>query len=301
MFKHPSVPASKHPSGMRRLIVNADDFGLCASVNRGILEAHRQGIVTSATLLAGAPGFEEAVALARGAPGLGVGVHLNLTRGRSVSPPPRVSTLVRDDGMFVQTPWTLALGLLRRRIARDEVQGEWAAQIARVRASGITPTHLDSEKHVHLLPGLLDVALGLAREHGIGAIRAAAEPGVWTRLAPMNPQWYKTCGVAVLGRRARRHAMADGRRTPDRLLGVLDGGRLDEGRLVRLLGLVGPGATELICHPGYDSPELRRLVAETGGGYLLAAREAEVRALTASRLRGALREREIELIHYGQL
>lgn len=286
---------------MKRLIVNADDFGLCGSVNRGILEAHRQGIVTSATLLAGAPGFEEAVALARGEPGLGVGVHLNLTRGRPVSAPSRVPTLVRDDGMFAHTPWTLALGMLGRRIALDEVEREWAAQIDRGRDFGITPTHLDSEKHVHLLPGLLDVALGLARDRGIGAIRAGGEPGVWARLAPVNPQWYKTCGVAVLGRRARRHAMADGRRAPDRVLGVLDGGRLDEDHLVRLLGRVSAGVTELICHPGYDSPELRRLVAEGGGGYLLAAREAEVRALTAPRLREALRQRGIELIHYGLL
>ncbi|HEY7676171.1 MAG TPA: ChbG/HpnK family deacetylase [Candidatus Methylomirabilis sp.] len=286
---------------MKRLIVNADDFGLCASVNRGILEAHRGGIVTSATLLAGAPGFEDAVALARGAPGLGVGVHMNLTRGRPVSPPSRIPTLVGDDGLFAHTPWTLALGHLGRRIALDEVEREWAAQIDRVRDVGITPTHLDSEKHIHLLPGLLDVTLGLARDHGIGAIRAGAEPGLWTRLAPINPQWYKTCGVAVLGRRARRHARAGGRQTPDRVLGVLHGGRLSEDRLVGLLDLVGLGVTELICHPGYDSPELRRLVAETGGGYLLVAREAEVRALTAPRVRGALRERGIELIHYGML
>lgn len=286
---------------MKRLIVNADDFGLCASVNRGVLEAHRDGIVTSATLLANAPGFEEAVALARLARGLGVGVHLNLTRGPALTRPAAVPSLVRGDGLFAHTPRTLALAILRRRVALDEVRREWEAQIARVRDAGITPTHLDSEKHVHLHPALLRVAIGLARAHGIGAVRAGAEPGLLARLAPANPQWYKCSVLGVLGRRARRLVGAAGQKTADRVLGVLDGGRLDADRLGRLLGRVGDGVTELICHPGYDSPELRRLVAASGGGYLLAAREPEVRALTAPGLRQALRERGIALIHYGEL
>ncbi len=286
---------------MKRLIVNADDFGLCASVNRGILEAHRDGIVTSATLLANAPGFTEAVALARGAPGLGVGVHLNLTRGRAVSPAAAVPSLLRGDGAFAHAPGGLALGLLRHQVALEDIRREWEAQIARVREAGITPTHLDGEKHVHLHPALLRVAIGLARAHGIGALRAGAEPGLLARLAPANPQWYKCLVLAVLGRRARRRAAAAGQRAPDRVLGVLDAGRLDGDRLGRLLGRIGDGVTELICHPGYDSEELRRLVADTGGGYLLRAREAEVRALAAPGLRRALREREIALIHYGML
>ncbi len=286
---------------MRRLIVNADDFGLCASVNRGILEAHREGIVTSATILANTPGFDEAVVLARGAPALGVGVHLNLTRGRAVNPPGTVPSLVRGDGTFAHTPPALALGVVRRRASLDDVRREWEAQIARVREAGIAPTHLDSEKHVHLLPALLGVAIGLARDHGIRAIRAGAEPGLCARLSPANPQWYKAWVLAVLGRRARHRAVAAGRSSPDRVLGVLDGGRLDGERLRCLLGRVGPGVTELICHPGYDSPELRRVLVETGGGYLLAAREAEVRALTGLGLRWTLRERGIELIHYGIL
>ena len=286
---------------MKRLIVNADDFGLCASVNRGILEAHRDGIVTSATILANGPGFEEAVALGRGAPGLGVGVHLNLTRGRALSPPVAVPSLVRSDGTFAHSLGGLALALLRRRVSLDEVRREWEAQVVRVRNAGIAPTHLDSEKHVHLLPGLLRVAIGLARDHGIRAMRAGAEAGLLARLAPANPQWYKSSIVAVLGRRARHRALAAGQRTPDCVLGVVASGRLDSDRLRRLLGRLPPSVTELICHPGYDSPELRQLVAETGGGYLLAAREAEVRALTVPGLRQTLRERGIELIHYGML
>ena len=286
---------------MRRLIVNADDFGLCASVNRGILEAHRDGIVTSATLLANTPGFEEAVTLARAAPGLGVGVHLNLTRGWPLSPPARIPSLVGKDGRFAHTPVGVVAGLCRRRIALGEVEREWAAQIARAREAGIAPTHLDGEKHVHLLPPLFRVAMGQARDYGVRGLRAGAEEGMLGRLAPANPQWYKAWVLAVLGRHARGRARASVLKTPDRVMGVVDGGRLDGARLERLLGRVGEGVTELICHPGYDSPELRRFMAETGGGYLLAAREAEVRALTGPGLQRKLRERGIELIHYGML
>lgn len=286
---------------MKRLIVNADDFGLCASVNRGILEAHRGGIVTSATLLANAPGFEEALALARRTPSLGVGVHLNLTRGRALSPPAGIPSLARGDGAFAHTPWSIARGLWRRRIVLPEVEREWAAQVARICKAGLTPTHLDSEKHLHLLPPLLPVAMGLARDYGLRALRAGAEGGLLSRLAPTNPQWYKACVLAVLGRRARRRAAGATLRSPDRVLGVVDSGRLDAGRLEALLGRVGGGVTELICHPGYDGPDLRRVLNETGGGSLRAAREAEVRAFTAPGLRERLRAGGIELIHYGML
>lgn len=300
-LEHASVPACKRASGMKYLIVNADDFGACASVNRGVLEAHRHGIVSSATILANTPGFEEAAAMAREAPELGVGVHLNLTGGRALSLPARIPTLVRADGTFAHTPGALALALLRGRVALADVEREWGAQIARVRDAGIAPTHLDGHKHVHLLPPLLRVSLRLARECGIRALRAGAEPGVFTRLAPADPQWYKTCVLSVLGPRARRTVVAAGQRAPDRILGVLDGGRLDSKRLERLLTMGAEGVTELMCHPGYDSPELRRLQAQAGEGYRVAAREVEVRALTAPGLRRILRERGITLIHYGML
>ncbi len=286
---------------MKRLIVNADDFGLCASVNRGILEAHRNGIVTSATLLANAPGFQDAVALARETPTLGVGVHLNLTRGRPLSPPAEVPSLVRQDGAFAYGPWGLPWAIVRGRMALRDVRREWAAQVARVRGAGIAPTHLDSEKHVHLLPPLFEVAISLAQAEGILALRAGAEPGLLACLAPGNPQWYKAAILAPLGRRARRRAAQAGLRAPDRVLGIVDGGRLDGARLPRLLGRAGDGVAELICHPGYESPELRELGGEAGGGYRPSAREAEIRALTGPGLRQELQDRGIALGHYGML
>lgn len=266
-------------------------------MNRGILEAHRTGIVTSATLLANGPGFEEAAALARETPALGVGVHLNLTRGRPVSRPADVPSLVGDGGAFARTP----LGLGRGGADLRDVRREWQAQIARVVAAGVTPTHLDSEKHVHLLPALLEVAIGLAGAFGVRALRAGAEPGLLARVAPLNPQWYKGWVVGALGRRARRRVVASGRVAPDRLLGVVDGGCLDGPRLERLLRGLRPGVTELICHPGNDGPDLRRLLGNGGGRYGAAARAAEVRALAAAPLRDRLRRDDISLIHYGML
>jgi predicted glycoside hydrolase/deacetylase ChbG (UPF0249 family) len=285
---------------VKRLIVTADDFGLCPSVSRAILEAHRQGIVTSASILANAPGFEEAASLAREAPGLAVGVHLNLTRGRPVSRPAEVPSLVREDGAFARGARGLTLALARGRLALQDVRQEWAAQIARARAAGIVPTHLDAEQHVHLLPPLFRVVVGLAQAEGILAVRAGAEEELLARLAPANPQWYKAAIVAVLGRRARRRAALAGLRVPDRLLGIVDGGRLDGPRLERLLARLAEGLTELIAHPGSEGAELRE-VAGSHGAYSAPAREAELRALTAPGLRPALASRGIDLVHYGML
>jgi predicted glycoside hydrolase/deacetylase ChbG (UPF0249 family) len=285
---------------MKRLIVNADDFGLCGSVNRGILEAHQRGIVTSATILANAPGFEDAIALARQAPSLGVGVHLTLTWGRPVSRPQEVPSLVRGDGAFAFTAWHLPAAMAAGRITLGDVRKEWSAQVARLRQKGIVPTHFDSEKHVHLLPPLFRVAVALARDGGILALRAGAEPGLFRRLAPTNPQWYKAAVLALIGRGARRRAALAGLRVPDRLLGIMDGGRLDEERLKRLLTCVADGLTELISHPGHESAELRKAAGDRGG-YSAPARAAEFRALTAPGLRRDLAARGVELVHYGML
>lgn len=285
---------------MKRLIVNADDFGLCAGVSRGILQAHRNGIVTSATILANAPGFDEALALARTAPALGLGVHLNLTWGRPVTRPEEVPSLVRGDGAFAFPAWRLPLAIALGRIALEDVRREWAAQIARVRCAGLAPTHLDSEKHVHLFPPLFGVALLLARAEGILAIRAGGEQGMLRRLAPANPQWYKAAILAPLGRRARCRAALAGLRSPDRVLGIVEGGRLNGARLRPLLRRMAEGVTELICHPGHDSPELRAMVGEAGA-YSAPAREAELRALAAPGLRQEVLERGIALTHYGLL
>src|SRR5262249_27334967 len=160
---------------MKALIVNADDLGWTAGVNRGIAEAHRNGIVTSASLLANGDAFDNGVNIARVLPALGVGVHLNLSDGAPLSGAKAVPSLVDDKGELSGGPEELLLKLARRKLKTGEVEREWDRQIERVRAAGISPTHLDGHKHVHMLPGLFPIALKLAKKHSIASIRISHE------------------------------------------------------------------------------------------------------------------------------
>src|SRR5215471_16333750 len=160
---------------MRNLIVNADDLGWTAGVNRGIADAHRHGIVTSTSLLANGSAFEDGVDTAKSLPRLGVGVHLNLSDGKPVAPRQEVKSLLNGSGNFEGGPEVLLVRLTTKSVDVKQVEKEWDAQIQKVRAAGIEPSHLDGHKHVQMLPGLFAIALRLAKKHGIEAVRVSHE------------------------------------------------------------------------------------------------------------------------------
>src|SRR5438445_686312 len=149
---------------MKRLIVNADDFGLAESVNRGIIVAHRDGILTSTSLLANGSAFDQAIALSRQFPRISVGVHLNISQGKPVSPAARISRLVNERGELHLSPFRLWMRILTRKIALEEIRTEFRAQILKVFDAGLTPTHLDGHLHVHILPQLSSIVIALTRE-----------------------------------------------------------------------------------------------------------------------------------------
>src|SRR4029079_6807551 len=165
--------AMTRAAGGARLIVNADDFGLSEAVNRAVIEAHEHGIVTSTSIMAGGSAFEHAAALATRTPTLDVGVHLTLTEQQPVAE--SVPSLVGADGQFAPHATDFAKRWLRGTIALADVRTELDAQIRRVRAHGVRPTHLDGHQHVHVLPGIARVVAELAREHGIRAVRVPTE------------------------------------------------------------------------------------------------------------------------------
>ena len=147
---------------MKHLILNADDFGYSYGVNYGIIESHLRGVLTSTTLMAGMPGFDHAVSLAKAHPSLGVGVHLTLTCGRPVLTDHK--TLTEPNGDFHSQAY---YHNEEQPLDKDEVYREWKAQIEKVLAAGIEPTHLDSHHHVHTFCGLEDVFVRLAREYDL--------------------------------------------------------------------------------------------------------------------------------------
>jgi chitin disaccharide deacetylase len=288
---------------VRNLIVNADDLGWTEGVNRGIAEAHRNGIVTSASLLANGRAFASGVELVRAMPALRVGVHLNLSEGEPVEAREQVKSLVNAAGMLAGGPEGLLLRLARHGLLLEEVEREWDAQVRKVRGAGIQPTHLDGHKHVHMLPGLFEIALRLAKRHGIGAVRVALESsnlraalatGKEHRVSVVMKQGVQARGLKLLARDAREQADRMGIATADYFCGIAQTGELTREGVARLLRSLPEGTTELMCHPGFVDAELGKSATR-----LQASRGTEVEILTDTEIRNLVASRGIRLIDYG--
>ena len=281
---------------MRRLIVNADDFGLHAAVNRGILAAHTEGIVSSASLMAGGAAFDDAVRIARHCPQLGVGVHLTLVGASPLLPVAEVSSLLDEAGDFYGSYPLFIKRFLRGKIRLAEVERELAAQIDRVRMAGIQPSHLDSHQHLHVLPGIGGLVLDLARRFSIRAIRIPAEPVAFIGATPATVgRLAGRGGLTMLANLFRQHAAAAGIRTSDHFFGMLAGGQLTEPALLAILRRLPPGDSELMTHPGVADESLADAYR---WGYQW---DAERQALAAPAVRELLVERQIRLISFREL
>jgi predicted glycoside hydrolase/deacetylase ChbG (UPF0249 family) len=288
---------------VKNLIVNADDLAWTEGVNRGILEAFHHGIVTSTSLLANGVAFANGVKAAKAAPGLGVGVHLNLSDGAPTADRESVMSLLNDEGKFAGGPESLLFKRARRGLALDEVEQEWDAQIQKVRDAGIQPTHLDGHKHVHMLPGLFEIALRLAKKHGIEAIRvsleesslrAALSSGAQQNSAVVMKQGVQARGLKLLARAAREQAERAGIATADYFCGIAQTGELTREGLECLLKTLLEGTTELMCHPGYADEALEKTPTR-----LRASRQKELEILTDGRIRNLVASQGIRLIDYA--
>jgi hopanoid biosynthesis associated protein HpnK len=289
---------------MRNLIVNADDLGWTQGVNRGIAEAHRNGIVTSTSLLANGCAFEEGVQSALQSPRLGVGVHLNLSDGKPLAPATQVKSLLDENGNFSGGPETLLFRLTAKILDAREVELEWNAQIEKVRAAGIRPTHLDGHKHVQMLPGLFAVALRLAKKHGIEAVRVSHEASSLRAalnsggelLGLMLKQGVQARGLKLLARDARKMAERAGIAAADYFCGIAQTGVLTKKGIQQMLASLPEGTTELMCHPGYADAELEKSATR-----LQKSRQTELEILTDKEIRKSIAALGIRLINYGEI
>ncbi|HVC46673.1 MAG TPA: ChbG/HpnK family deacetylase [Terracidiphilus sp.] len=270
---------------MTRLIVNADDFGLTPGVNRAILELHRAGVLTSATLMARAPATDEAISIALATPTLGVGCHLVLVDGHPVLPAAQLPTLVDPrTGQFHPTPGAFLKRLFTGRIRAAEIEAEASAQIRMLQGRGLALTHIDTHKHMHLFPAVLRPVLRAARTAGISAIRNPFEPLWSARRTPIAPL-RRRIDFRIVRRFApvfHRLVAQNGLATTHGALGVLATGTLDAATLRALVSsapnIRPDGAFELVTHPGYNDEALSRIRTR-----LLASRETERAALLALR------------------
>jgi predicted glycoside hydrolase/deacetylase ChbG (UPF0249 family) len=266
-------------------VVNADDFGFTRDVNEGIIEAHQHGILTAATLMANGDAFEDAVRLARENSSLDIGAHLVLIGGRSVAEPQRA------------LPSSLPRLLKEIVLRRIRIYDELTAQVRRILEAGIRLTHLDTHKHSHLAPPVLDAVTRISDEFRIRWVRrpfdlpitAARGAAPWSKRAA-------SAGMAFAGSRFRRALAARRCRTTDYFAGFQITGRFRTGELVALIRALPDGSTELMCHPGRCTGELRG--ARTR---LKESREEELAALTSPDARTALHDSGVELVNYRML
>jgi predicted glycoside hydrolase/deacetylase ChbG (UPF0249 family) len=287
----------------RNLIVNADDLAWAEGVNRGIAEAHRNGIVTSTTILANGTAFASAVELVKATPSIGVGVHLNLSDGKPVSPPETVPSIVNDRGEFKGGPEALLLRVARRNLQLNEVEIEWERQIQKVVNAGIQPTHLDGHKHVHMLPGMFEIVLRLAKRNNIAAVRishegsslrAALSSGEKQNIPLVMKQGVQARVLKLLARDARALAEAAGIASTDYFCGIAQTGELTIEGMKCLLQNLPEGTTEMMCHPGFMDKEL-----EESATRLQDSRELEVQILTSPDIRNLVASQGIRLIDYA--
>jgi hopanoid biosynthesis associated protein HpnK len=277
-----------------RLIVNADDFGLTSGVNRAIVELHKTGVVTSASLMARAAATDEAIELACSMATLDVGCHVVLVDGEPVLSARQIPTLVNaQTGRFPDSLAAFLFKLFSGQVRIEEIEAEVAAQIALLQRKGVRLTHLDTHKHTHVFSAVLRPLLRAGHAAGIRAVRHPFEPE-WairatggaslTRIAELT-------ALRTLEPRSRRILAAEGFATTDGTIAMAGTGALDTSTLRSLIEKLPPGTWELVTHPGYNDACLAQVNTR-----LRASREVEYQALLALREFPA-----IELTSFGHL
>ena len=287
---------------MKELILNADDFGLTRGVNEGIIRAHREGVLTSTTLMAAGAAFDDAVERAKQNPRLGVGCHLVLTGGRCVAPPGQISSLADSDGHLPRSITALAarlsLGLVRTR----HIEIELRAQIEKIRRAGVEPSHFDTHKHTHVHPRVMYALARVARESGITPVRKPVENlrDSWRTSRRDGGDVLKNLllAAAVRATASRFNALCRqyGLRSPDHFLGMALTGRMTSAALCHLVDTLPEGRTEIMLHPGICDADLKRT-----GSRLQIQRQTELEALLASEVRAGIERKGARLISYREL
>jgi len=261
----------------RRLIVNADDFGRSHAINQAVIRAHREGILTTASLMVNEAAANEAIAVARENPNLGVGLHLALVCGRSALPPSDIPNLVNNQSQFTDNSVAAGFRYFFSSDCRAQLRDEIAAQFEKFRATGLPLDHVNGHLHLHLHPAVFKILCDNARPWGIHAMRLTRDPFFLNaRLA--SGRWFHRFSHAVihhvlsaralpvLARLNIRHTQA--------VFGLLQNALVDDDYVTKLLPLLPPGDSELYSHPSLDqfknefdalvNPSTRALVRQLG-------------------------------------
>lgn len=281
---------------MKRLIVNADDFGLHSAVNRGIIEGYQNGCIRSTSFVVAGAAAEEAAELAVENPGLGVGIHLTLVAERPVLPPEKIPTLVDGDGRLLPDHTAFIRRYMAGGVRMEELRAECEAQILRARRMGVRLTHIDSHQHLHVLPGLIRLVLALAREYGFSKMRLPAEGFLFRGGYPASVGRYiAKCGLTACARMAKGKMNRAGIMTPDAFFGMLAGGHMFLPHFMEILRALPEGVSEIMVHPGTDNQVL------DGIYHWRYHWEEELASVTDNEAKEYVKTHGIRLISYGEL
>lgn len=270
----------------RRLIVNADDFGRSHPINDAVIRAHREGVLTTASLMVNEPDCAEAVALAKETPNLGVGLHLTLLMGRSALPPEKIPGLVNKQNEFSNNPVAVGMKYFFQRGLRGQLRAEIHEQFARFRQTGLPLDHVNGHLHMHLHPVVFKILMQDAEQLGIRHFRFTREPFWMDMPLAKGQRLYRASHALIylcLSQRAKSRLLENKIRHTQRVFGLLQNARVEESYILKLLNILPSGDSELYSHPSLDKFK------------------HEFDALVSPRVKEKIQQRGIQLIRYQDL
>jgi hopanoid biosynthesis associated protein HpnK len=276
----------ERPDSVRRLIVNADDFGLSSSVNEAVIRAHREGILTTASLMTNESGFDEAVKLAKENSKLGVGLHLTLLMGHSALQPKKIPGLVNSHGEFSNSPVGIGMNYFFKRNLREQLRAEIHAQFAKFHETGLPLDHVNGHLHLHLHPVIFKIMMEDSEKLRIRHLRLTRDCLSRNRKMSRGHWFYRISHAAIfefLSSRARKVLAQKKIRHAQITFGLLQNSRVDEDYILKLLPELPSGDSELYSHPS------------------LGEFKHEFDALISPRVKEQIKKLGIELIRYQDL
>ena len=279
---------------MKRIIVNADDFGRHELINRAVERAFNTGCLKSATLMAGGIAFDDAVALAKKIPDLGVGIHFTLANGNPILPPKEIPSLVTEEGIFHGDYVKFLKRYLSGKISLSEVRSELAAQLEKIQRAGLHLTHVDSHQHLHHVPGIVKIVLELAESAGIRSMRVANAKLFDGELDSLG-KFVGRLGLSSLAKFAICQARKKNFTMPEHFAGIVAGESVSENFMLKLIEHLQDGTTEVMLHPGTDNKILQDF-CEWEHDF-----EEELAAVTSPKVLSLLDEQKISAVNFTAL